>query len=88
MLLHNVCIWCVCVFILMLVCLCDCLQRDNWGLLMKFFKKKGVQPGGADITQEEMNDIMQVCVCVCAVSVMLSGCVCVCVVLVVGAVSV
>lgn len=34
-------------------------KRDNWGLLLKFFKKRGVQPGGADIAQEEINDIMQ-----------------------------
>ncbi len=34
-------------------------KRDNWGLLSKFFKKRGVQPNGAEVAQEEINDIMQ-----------------------------
>lgn len=34
-------------------------KRDNWNQLMKFFKKRGVQPEGKDISQDEVNDIIQ-----------------------------
>ena len=34
------------------------VKRDNWNQLLRFFVKKGVQPGGRMIRKEEVEDIM------------------------------
>jgi hypothetical protein len=34
-------------------------KRDNWEQLMRFFKKRSIQPAGEDVRQETVNDIMQ-----------------------------
>ena len=33
-------------------------KRDNWGLLSKFFAKRGVAPGGRPVTQDEIEEII------------------------------
>jgi hypothetical protein len=33
-------------------------KRDNWGQLLKFFSKRGVEPGGQPVTRAETEEII------------------------------
>ncbi len=34
------------------------VKRDNWGQLTRFFAKRGIQPGGRDVTKEDVESIV------------------------------
>lgn len=35
------------------------VKRDNWAQLLRFFQKRSVRPGGKDVTEAEVEDIVQ-----------------------------